>query len=100
LRSVAFACAVVLPVVLGLGLLVFYIDGQIGMATTLVAGFSIAAVSFTAVVFRERAAGDDATDAGPLVLDGRVYGQNGIASGIEMPTYDGGQTFSDSLRVR
>jgi hypothetical protein len=69
MRSVAFACAVVLPVILGLGLLVFYIDGKIGMATTLVAGFSIAAVSFTAAVFRERPERDDDADAGPLVLD-------------------------------
>jgi hypothetical protein len=100
MRSVAFACAVVLPVILGLGLLVFYIDGQIGMATTLVAGFSIAAVSFTAVVFREPPAGHEDADAGRLLVDGRAYGQNGIASGIELPTYDVGQTLSNSPRIR
>jgi hypothetical protein len=58
-RSLAVSCAALLPVLLGLGLLAFYIDGHIGGVTTLLAGFSIGAVSFTAVVFREGAGPDD-----------------------------------------
>jgi hypothetical protein len=70
-RAVAFSCAVALPVVLGLGLLVFYIDGHLGGATTLLAGFSIAAVSFTAIVFRERPEPDTA-DVVPLIFEGHI----------------------------
>jgi len=78
-KAVAFSCAVVLPVVLGLGLLVVYIDGHLGGVTTLLAGFSIAAVSFTAIVFRERP--EAITDeVASLHLDGRLDRQ-GIAPG-------------------
>jgi hypothetical protein len=81
-RAVAFSCAVVLPVVLGLGLLVFYIDGHLGGATTLLAGFSIAAVSFTAIVFRERPEAD-AAEAVALSLDGRIDRER-VAPGGEL----------------
>ena len=72
MKAVAFSCAVVLPVVLGLGLLVVYIDGHLGGVTTLLAGFSIAAVSFTAIVFRERPGTGAAEDLAPHSLDSRI----------------------------
>jgi hypothetical protein len=71
MRAVAFSCAVALPVVLGLGLLVFFIDGHLGGATTLLAGFAIAAISFTAIMFRERPE-TDAADVVPVSFDGRI----------------------------
>jgi hypothetical protein len=57
-RSLAACCAAAVSVLLGLALIAFYIDGHIGGVTTLLAGFSIGAVSFTAVVFREGAGPD------------------------------------------
>ena len=82
LRAVARSRAVLLPVVLGLGALVLYISGQIGGATTLLAGFSIAVVSFTAVVFRERP-GDEAQHEAAETSPGGGDGPERIASGGE-----------------
>jgi hypothetical protein len=98
-RSVAFACAVVLPVVLGLGLLVFYIDGQIGIATTLAAGFSIAAISFTAVIFREPPESDVDLGAPASLVDGHGGGQDGTAPPVESPAHRLGEVLSQALRA-
>jgi hypothetical protein len=71
-KAAAFCIAAVLPVALGLGLLVFYIDGHLGGATTLLVGFSIAAVSFTAIVFRETPGTGTAEDLAAHSLDNRI----------------------------
>ena len=57
--------AVFLPMVMGLGLLYFYLAGVIGVTTVLVGVFALAAIVITGVAFRpepdEQAQGGDFT---------------------------------------
>jgi hypothetical protein len=50
--TLAPAFAVSLPMLMGLGLLYFYIAGVIGMTTALVGAFALAAIVVTGLAFR------------------------------------------------
>jgi hypothetical protein len=62
-RSYAAIFAVVLPIILGFGLIYLFTEGAIGMATVLAGSFALVAIAVTAVVFPE---GADESDAGGI----------------------------------
>jgi hypothetical protein len=51
LRTYIAVIAVVLPIILGLGLIYLFTAGAIGVATTLAGSFALVAFAVTAVVF-------------------------------------------------
>jgi hypothetical protein len=68
LRTYLAVIALVLPVILGLGLIWLFTTGVIGMATTLACSFALIAFAVTAVVFH----GDDDEAEATAVTDSRL----------------------------
>ena len=51
MRTYAPILAVILPIILGFGLIYLFTEGTIGMASVLAGSFALVAVAITAVVF-------------------------------------------------
>lgn len=64
MRTAVIALLAAMPMVLFCGILIAFIDGQIGMATLLLSAFAICAITITAAVFHTGPAMESSEEEG------------------------------------